>query len=68
MGNEPSLVNMLMDLQDAGIKQGQALGRGDPESAAKHHRDGLLLIDALLLACGESGRAERMPHLNAVSE
>lgn len=62
-GDPPTLTSLLMELQEAGIKQGKAIARDDKATAGAQHRKGLLIIDQIRVMVGEEGVQPR-PILN----
>lgn len=61
----PTLISLLMEFQEAAMQQGLAVGRGDQPAAARHHREGLAVLDRILTMTGER---QARPTLNAVPE
>lgn len=53
MTDQPTVTSKALELQEAAIRQGQALARGEQQAAAHYHSKGLLIIGEIRKMAGE---------------
>lgn len=56
--DKPTVTSKALELQEAAIRQGQALARGEQQAAAHYHSKGLLIIGEIRKMAGEDVASE----------